>query len=204
MSQRVIAYIDGFNLYYGLRSRGWKRLYWVNLQKLAQLLLKPGQVLVHTKYFTSVVNHPAEKNRRQATFLDALRTLDGLSIHYGHFLWETVTCKHCGRSYTAYHEKMTDVNIAVQLLADAFQDRFDVALLISADGDLVGPLKALHELHPTKRIVVVFPPDRYSNALQTWADACLHITKNLLSRSRFPEQVVTDAGITLTCPVEWH
>jgi hypothetical protein len=37
---------------------------------------------------------------------------------------------------TTHHEKMTDVNIAVELLTDAFQDSFDVALLISADGDL--------------------------------------------------------------------
>lgn len=27
-SARVIAYIDGFNLYFGLKSKGWKRYYW--------------------------------------------------------------------------------------------------------------------------------------------------------------------------------
>ena len=26
---RVIAYIDGYNLYHGLREQGWKRFYWL-------------------------------------------------------------------------------------------------------------------------------------------------------------------------------
>ena len=41
--KQAIAYIDGFNLYFGLRSKGWKRFYWLNLQKVAQHLLKPDQ-----------------------------------------------------------------------------------------------------------------------------------------------------------------
>ena len=29
--ERVSVYVDGFNLYYGLRSRGWRRYYWLDL-----------------------------------------------------------------------------------------------------------------------------------------------------------------------------
>ena len=39
---RVIAYIDGFNLYFGLKSQGWQRYFWLNVQSLATNLLKPG------------------------------------------------------------------------------------------------------------------------------------------------------------------
>ena len=38
---------------------------------------------------------------------------------------------------------MTDVNIAVELLQDAFQDAFDTAILISADSDLIAPIAAV-------------------------------------------------------------
>lgn len=201
--KRVITYIDGFNLYYGLRSRKWKRFYWLNLQKLAQLLLKPDQVLLRTKYFTSIVNYPRDKNKRQLIFLEALSTLADLSIYYGHFLSNTVICKQCGHVYTTHHEKMTDVNIAVELISDAFQDQFDVALLISADSDLVGVVKLLRRLFPQKRIIVVFPPGRYSDALKDNAHACLHITRNMLSRSLFPDEVVKATGIVLRRPAEW-
>jgi hypothetical protein len=53
--KRVIAYIDGFNLYHGLRDKRWKRFYWLNLPALARRLIKPDQTLVVTKYFTTVV-----------------------------------------------------------------------------------------------------------------------------------------------------
>ena len=38
--ERVIAYVDGFDLYFGLKSKGWRRYYWLNIQTLAQNLLK--------------------------------------------------------------------------------------------------------------------------------------------------------------------
>jgi hypothetical protein len=63
---RVITYIDGFNLYYGLRSKGWRFFYWLNIQEMAQRMLKPHQTLVGTKYFTSIVNHPSDKHERDS------------------------------------------------------------------------------------------------------------------------------------------
>ena len=45
------------------------------------------------------------------------------------------------------NEKMTDVNIATHLIIDAFQDRYDMAMLISGDSDLVPPIKAVHSLY---------------------------------------------------------
>ena len=56
---------------------------------------------------------------------------------------------------------MTDVNIAVHLLEDAYDGVFDTALLISADGDLAAPVEAVRRRFPTKRIIVVAPPDRH-------------------------------------------
>jgi hypothetical protein len=41
--ERVITYIDGFNLYFGLKSNGWDRFLWLNLRALSQNLLKPHQ-----------------------------------------------------------------------------------------------------------------------------------------------------------------
>ncbi|MFQ5856860.1 MAG: NYN domain-containing protein, partial [Anaerolineae bacterium] len=154
--QRVIAYVDGFNLYYGLRSKNWKWFYWLNIQEMARRMLKPGQSLLSTKYFTSVVSWPVDRHKRQATYLEALRTLSNFHIYYGHFLADIVTCRNCGHTYRTYHEKMTDVNIATELMSDAFQDAFDVALLVSADSDLVGPVQAVRRLFSRKRIVVAF------------------------------------------------
>jgi uncharacterized LabA/DUF88 family protein len=202
--KRVTAYIDGFNLYFGLRSKGWKHFYWLNLQKVAQHLLKPDQTLVTTKYFTTIVTSPSDKQRRQATFLEALGTLSNFYIYYGHFLTNKITCRNCGYTYMTHHEKMTDVNLSLELLADAFQDAFDVALLISADSDLVGPVQKVKQLFPQKRTVIVFPPGRHSNALQKVGDACLHLDRLTLARSVFPDVVVKPDGFALQRPPQWR
>ena len=105
--ERVIAYVDGYNLYFGLREKRWKHFYWLNIQAMAAHLLKAGQTLVATHYFTAVLQRPEAKRRRQAAYLEALGTLANCDIHYGQFLAETVVCRTCGASYETYHEKMS-------------------------------------------------------------------------------------------------
>ena len=202
--ERVIAYIDGYNLYYGLREKGWRRFYWLNIQAMVRHLLKPDQTLVTTKYFTTIIRRPDDRRKRQAIFLEALQTLDDVQIYYGHFLADTVICRNCGYAYGTFHEKMTDVNISVELMSDAYQDRFDAALLVSADSDLVGPVKAVRRLFSHKRVVVAFPPDRSSKALKQAANAQIYVGRDALAESLFPDQVVKPDGFVLRRPAEWR
>lgn len=202
--ERVIAYIDGFNLYYGLRQKGWRRYLWLNLGALVQSLLRPGQILTRTRYFTTLITSPADKYQRQASYLDALRTLPNLDIFFGHYLADSVTCRTCGHTHVTYHEKMTDVNIAVQLITDAHSDAFDTALLVSGDSDLTPALHAVRSLCPTKRIVVAFPPCRSSVALKSAAHGYLAIGQNHFRHSLLPDPVIASDGHPLSCPASWH
>jgi hypothetical protein len=70
--QRTIVYIDGFNLYFGLKTKKWKNFYWLNIQQLAQNILKSDQELVIVKYFTLRISSPPDKIKRQGTFIEAL------------------------------------------------------------------------------------------------------------------------------------
>jgi len=202
--ERVIAYIDGYNLYHGLKDKHWRWAYWLNIQALMQNFLKPGQSLTRTKYFTTVVASPADKRARQAVFLEALQTLSDFDIYYGKFLSDVVTCHQCGHQYTDHHEKMTDVNIATELLVDSFTDQFDVALLLSADSDLVGPLKAVQRLFHEKQVIVLFPPDRSSKELMKYAHGYQYVSRSKLNKSLFPDTVVKPNGYELKRPSRWR
>jgi len=202
--ERVVAYIDGYNLYFGLRAAGWKRYLWLDLQSLARRLLKPNQSLVFTKYFTAMVSYPEDKLKRQTLFIDALRTLDDFEIFYGQFQANPRKCRSCGFTENVPQEKMTDVNIAVEMMKDAFQDAFDTALLISGDGDLTSPISAVRDLFPSKRIIVAFPPRRKSYRLQEKAHGSFIIGRNNLAKSVFPGKLVTATGHALICPEEWR
>jgi len=203
MHQRVIAYIDGFNLYFGLKAARWKRFYWLDVQALARNLLKPKQELVFTKYFTSRVSYPREKGLRQSTYLEALETLNEFRTYYGHYQTNPQHCRSCGKKVMVPSEKMTDVNIAVEMLSDAYQDLFDVALLISADSDLTAPVLAIENLFPDKRVVIAFPPQRHSAQLQRFAHASLPIGRATLAKSVFPDEVAKADGFILRKPGEW-
>jgi len=170
---RVIAYIDGFNLYYGLKSKGWRRYYWLDLHKLALNLLKPHQQLAGVKYFTARISSPPdpEKQRRQRTYLEAIATLPQTTIFYGHYLPKQQRCLTCGATWYSHEAKMTDVNIAVELLCDASDDLFDTALVVSGDSDLTAPVEAIRRRLPDKRVVVGFPPGRSSLQLRSVAHA---------------------------------
>jgi hypothetical protein len=200
--QNVITYIDGFNLYFGLKDKGWKRYYWLNLVILAKSLLKPGQKLQKVKYFTSRVSLPIDKAQRQNEFIEALETLSELTIYYGKYQVNDITCTKCGHVMLKPNEKMTDVNIAVEMLADAF-DSFDVAILISADSHLTGPIKHIKKLFPQKQVIIAFPPSRFSYELQKVADATFPIGRKKFAESVFPEQITKKDGYVLKCPKRW-
>lgn len=213
--QRVIAYIDGFNLYFGLRDARFKRYYWLNLQRLATNLLRPDQSLDETKYFTARISggrrgDPAavatrweQDRRRQMLFIEALGTLPDMRIIEGHFLSKSIRCYNCGISWRTHEEKMTDVRIATEMLTDAFADRFDCALLISADSDLVPPINAIRSLFPHKRVIVAFPPRRESQQLKQVVNGWVVIGEDKLRQSLLPNQVLKADGFLLERPAEW-
>lgn len=202
---RVVAYVDGFNLYFGLKSKAWRKYYWLDLPALAVSLLRPDQVLLGTHYFTSRIRPTANNSHdlvRQNTYIDALECR-GTRIHEGQFLDKPRHCRHCGANWLEYEEKMTDVNIAVQMLSDAFDDVFDTALLISGDSDLTTPIQRVRSRFPTKRIIVVFPPDRHSKQLQKVATGYLSLSEAKLRSNQLPDSVTTATGFNLKRPSTW-
>lgn len=200
--ERVTAYVDGFNLYFGMKENGNDTL-WLNIQQLVGNLLKPNQELVMTKYFTSRVRNNPDKERRQKTYIEAIETLKNCKIYYGHYQAQIEECRRCGHTYPYANEKMTDVNIAVEILTDAYSDNYDTAFLITGDSDLVPPIKAVHRFFKDKRVFVAFPPNRYNVSVKEAAKGCMMIGRKKLKDSQFQDNVVKDDGFVLRRPSIW-
>ncbi|RZS44825.1 uncharacterized LabA/DUF88 family protein [Herbihabitans rhizosphaerae] len=201
---RVRVYVDGFNLYFGLRAKHGRRLHWLDLEKLATSLLKPSQRLERVVYFTARVRNDPPAEQRQSDYIDALTAhCSRLTLLDGRYQAKTRHCRACGSRWTVYEEKETDVNIAVSLIEDAVTDRFDMALLVSADSDLCPAVKALKRLRPDKRIIAAFPPSRSSGELRRVVDGAFTIGDAKLRQSQLPDAVTTPAGIVLRRPARW-
>ena len=201
MSERVSFYIDGFNLYFGLKSK-FPNLKWLNLELLAKSYLKDHQKVEEIKYFTARVAGDPSKEKRQRTYLDALRTTRTQLI-YGHYKSRAKFCYSCGHSWRDNEEKMTDVNIATHMIMDALGDKYDVAFLISGDSDLVPPIKAIRKHFKEKRVIVGFPPDRVNTTVKNAASGIMYIGRRNLAISQFSETVLSKSKYPLKRPKDW-
>ena len=169
--------------------------------------LRPNQRLAAVRYFTAAfLPDPDDPQRhiRQDIYLQALATLPDLHIQLGQMMSKFRTCPQCGTAVATYEEKMTDVNIAVALLNDAQDNLFDVAVIISADSDLAGPITAIRSRYPGKPVIVAFPPKRASKELRSIATASLRIGRDRLRGSQFPPRVVNADGYTIAQPPQWR
>lgn len=200
--ERVIVYIDGFNLYFGLMEAGFDYLRWLNVRLLAEKILNQNQILEKVIYFTSRVNGNPDKQKRQSTYLEALE-VKNIDIIYGQYNFNTEECKRCGNVWSNPKEKMTDVNIATHILVDAFNDNFDMAVLISGDSDLVPPLKIINSQFKDKRVFVAFPPKRNSVALKNQSKGSMVIGRKTLKESQLEESIKNKFGFKLSKPKEW-
>lgn len=201
-NDRVIVYIDGFNLYFGMREAGLDSCRWLNVEKMIKKLLQPHQKLVQIKYFTSRVSNSPEKQKRQSTYIDALEST-GVEIFYGNYQDGSQECKRCGHIWRTAKEKMTDVNIATTMLVDAFNDAYDMAMLVSGDSDLVPPIKAVHENFSKKRVLVAFPPKRHNSSIALVSKGSLTIGRKTLIDAQFDEIVKSKTGYNLKIPESW-
>ena len=91
-------------------------------------------------------------------------------------------------------EKGSDVNLATHLLIDAFDDAFEVAVIISNDSDLKEPIRLVRDRFG-KRIVLLAPKTtKISGALRPLADYIRQFGPNALARAQFPMQLQDAIG----------
>jgi uncharacterized LabA/DUF88 family protein len=203
--RRVIAYVDGQNLYYGLRARYGRRYHWLDLEALSTSLLPQGHQLVEVQYFTARVRNSPLSEARQHEYLGALEARSPLlRIIEGRFQERSEVCRTCGARRTTYEEKETDVNLATAMVRDAALDQFDTAILVSADGDLAPAIRTASVLRPTTKYYVALPPRRRSGGLSRVADATYTIGDAKIRNAQLPDKVILANGTVLERPAYWR
>lgn len=182
---RLIVYVDGFNLYHGMHDAYGHKYLWLDLVSLSQAL-RPESQLVTVKYFTASVLDEPEAQGRQDHYIDALTTLhpEQMRTTRGRYQSKQRWCRSCGATFTLYEEKETDVNIATQLVKDAALRNMTAALIISADSDLAPAVRVAKELRPDLFVAAAFPPKRKSHELAALMPASFPIRESKLRKSQ--------------------
>ena len=210
---KTFIYIDGFNLYYRLKDTPYK---WLDIQKLSEFYLSLKQhKITKIKYFTAQVkrklNDPSNVTR-QNMYLRALHTIPNLETVFGQFKKRQVRGVLCDFEdrkrlnknivkIQKWEEKKSDVNIATHLVADAYQNKFECAVLLSNDADLTPPL--LHIKHKLKKLVIVISPyEKISTQLKKSSHFYKAISSKVLEQCQFPEKM-RDVKGEFFCPPKW-
>ena len=102
----------------------------------------------------------------QGTYLRALETIPNLEIHFGHFLAHTVRMPLAHPvsglpplvDVIKTEENGSDVNLATHLVHDAHMGRFECAIVVSGDSDLLAPVQIVIE--ELKKPVGVLNPQK--------------------------------------------
>jgi uncharacterized LabA/DUF88 family protein len=201
--QKVIVYVDGFNFYYGLKSKGWRKYYWLDMVKFAEKLLRPHQQLVEVCYFSAKPTNP-DKSKRQDAFFQANKQNPVFTLYLGKYLTKNIKCNYCSNIIHSFEEKETDVRVATTMLADVYLNRCDLTVLISADSDLVPPIERIKEINPAHKVIVCFPPNRSSFNLRKWSNGIKILSDiKLYEECLLPEKIALPDGFILQCPAKW-
>ena len=203
MSERIAAYVDGFNLCNGLRAVRGRRDLWLDLESLLRAFLDPSrQELVAVNYFTAPVLGPGAE--RQQTYLDALVAHGGCTtVWLWRFQRKQQRCRACGATWVIHEEKESDVALSVLALEDAVSGVADQVWYVSGDSDLCPSVRAVGRAAPGVRRVAVFPPRRSSVDLERAADGTVRIFDRVPSRHQLPDTVVGADRATFTRPAYW-
>jgi len=135
MESRVAIFIDGSNLYHALRSNFGRHD--LNFAEFANRLC--GNRFLFRTYYYNILQAPAvraEGFREQQDFLNALKETPYLEVRLG-------TTK---LSQGVTVEKGVDVMLATDLLHFAWNNLYDVAVLVSGDSDYAYALQAVKNM----------------------------------------------------------
>ncbi len=203
--------MDGFNLYFRLKKTPYK---WLNLKSLIKSFSFQDCHISKIRYFTArVIDQPDDPSieSRQHMYLRALKTIPEVEIHFGQFKRRTVYGQLLEKDNPLYkkkvkiskfEEKGSDVNIATFMIADCFQNKCDVPVLLSNDSDLSEPLKFIKTVLK-KPIGLVTPTSSFVTELKRYSSFRRKISEEGFKSSQFSQTLKDRAG-TFSCPKKWQ
>jgi uncharacterized LabA/DUF88 family protein len=141
--KRVFIIIDGSNFYFKLKELGFKDLLKFNFSGLIKMLNNKNYQLTKVVYYIGKVktSHDKKTKKLHAGQQRLFAYLRKYQIHYslGYLL----------KTQGKFHEKGVDVNMAVDILVNTYENMCDHFIILSSDTDLLPAIKKAREKNKT-------------------------------------------------------
>ncbi len=158
--------------------------------------------LAEVVYFTTLATWDAGKTARARIYIRALES-EGVQVVYGEFKRKQKHCHLCRGLFWSFEEKQTDVNMALYLVLYALQERYDKAIIVSGDTDLLPAVKGVRGAFPGKQIGLVIPIGRRSEDFKQQVDFHYKMREHHLVKSQFADPLTLPDNTVLTKPANW-
>jgi uncharacterized LabA/DUF88 family protein len=137
MSERVMIFIDGSNVYHSLKNIFGRTD--IDIGRFCHKLLGLRQ-LIRIYYYNAKVGkkEEPERYRHQQAFFAGVNAVPYLELRLGrlvYFNWPNVPP----------YEKGTDVQLTTDMLTHSYKNNYDVSILVAGDNDYVGALQAVKD-----------------------------------------------------------
>lgn len=166
--ERVMLFIDWENLRGSVAGALPGRQFRINASSLLTYLTGKRK-LVRAYVYTAMFNDTTGQHERQQAFITALRRTDFVELRLGQLK------EFNGRFY----QKGVDVRIALDMVRLAYHNAYDVAVLVSGDGDLVEAVRLVRDLG--KNVELAYFDDSVARELLDNTDRRLRITPSDLN-----------------------
>ena len=170
---KIAIYIDGSNFYFSVRKAFNSK---IDIENFCKKITGENNLIKIGYYIAPVIQSSnSEMYAEQQKFFDKLKKIDKLTITLGRL----EKYKKDGKLF--YVEKATDINLALDLILDAVDDRYDKAFLISNDGDFSGAVSAVIERFKKEVVYVAVGNNKMiSYHLKKVASKTIRIDKNFI------------------------
>ncbi|MFH1652286.1 MAG: NYN domain-containing protein [Chloroflexota bacterium] len=170
MSERVMIFIDGSNLYHSLKKNFGRTD--LDIGKFCNKLLNKRQ-LIRIYYYNARVGQKEEPERykSQQAFFAGVNAIPYTELRLGRLVYNNWPG-------TPPYEKGTDVQLATDMVTHGFRTNYDIAILVAGDNDYVSAIQAVKD--NGKHVEVSLFGNEGSRPLRQVADMIITINARLL------------------------
>jgi uncharacterized LabA/DUF88 family protein len=174
---RVSIYIDGANFFHGVRSINKKYSDTkFDFEKFINKITK-NEKLISIYYYNAPLKQNLNQNiyKKQQKFFQRLKKIPNCNV---------IMCKRQKRydnDGNEYHTiKGDDIHLAIDMLRDAYKNKYDKAILISGDGDFAPVVKYVKK--EGKTVINYYFEGNLSRALADECQISILINKKIVNK----------------------
>ena len=173
--EKVIVFIDGSNHYNLLKNlfNNSKSLKDFNFEFFIKKLVG-DRTLVRAYYYTAPLDWKKDKEtyKKQQRFFEELKKIPNFKLILCRMQKVKIDGKVC------YQVKEDDIHLAVDMVKLAYNNAYDIAILVSSDGDFIPAVEAVQEIG--KSVENIGFPNKFSWHLRQKCDNFIKLKKDFL------------------------